>query len=129
MQSKARLYANVLAASLAEAKNGKEIQERMGRLKELLKKRGDLKIAGRVAQEFFKAWQNAKGTQAILVSARRSANGAKEKIGALLEKKGFLVQEEIKPEVIGGLAILLGNELLIDGTIKAKLTKIWSSLQ
>ncbi len=128
MQNKARLYAAVLAASLAKTQSGKEVQERIVRFKEILKKRGDLKIAGRVMQEFSKAWKAAQGTQAVLVSAKRSTNGAKEKISSLLEKKGFHVQEEIRPEVIGGLAILLGAEFLIDGTLRAKLDKMWSSL-
>lgn len=128
MQSKARLYASVLVSAFEGAK-GAEILKRADRFKALLKKRGDLKIAGKVLREFAKAQKAATGKQAVLVSAKRVAKEGREKISALLEKKGYQTEERVAPELIGGLAIILENEILIDGTIQSKLARILSSLR
>ena len=41
-----------------------------------------------------------------------------------LAKKRYIMEEKVDPGVIGGVALYLGNDFVIDGTIRGKLKRI-----
>ena len=123
MQSKMRIYAKVLyevlkGVSLSEQK--KRIQVFKG----ILKKRGDMKISHGILQEFGRLEKEQKGKIGQVVSARALAPSVKTALASKLKSMKFVLQPRIESSVIGGVALFLGKEFLIDNTILARLRKL-----
>ncbi len=128
MQSKARTYAQVMVRALDGASEG-EAAQKVQRLKRLLYKRGDFKHISNILREFARAWDERKGRKAIVVSAQPLAESTKADMQKRLEKSGYTLQERIDPTVIGGTALYLGNDYVIDSTIRGKLQRLSKLLQ
>lgn len=107
-----------------EGKTQKEAEEIVKRLKQLLKRRGDLRLIYQVEKEFIKMEAEKEGVPAEVVTATILSDQARKEIEQSLEKKGFTMRERIEPDLIGGTAIFLGKEQLIDGTIRGRLNRI-----
>lgn len=123
MRKKAKIYASLLVEILKKTPE-KELPHKIRKFKILLKKRGDFKNASTIVQEFQKMWEESKGKVGKVVMAGVLPDRALRDVKHSLQKQGFLYQEEINPKVIGGMALFLGKEFLIDGTIKTKLNTI-----
>ena len=123
MQSKVRIYAKVLhealrGVSLAEQK------KRIRMFKEILKRRGDIKISHGILQEFYRLQKEQKGKVGEVVSAKKLAASVKARLVSNLKSMKFALQDRIDPSLIGGVAVFLGNEFLIDNTILGRLRKL-----
>ena len=123
MQSKVRIYAKVLhealkGVSLAEQK------KRIHTFKEILKKRGDVKISHSILQAFLSLQKEQKGKIGEVVAARQLTPSLKTTFSAILKPIKFVLQDRVDPAVIGGVALFLGKEFLIDNTILARLRKL-----
>lgn len=123
MQSKAKTYALVMVESL-DGVSEKEAAKRVQRLKLLLQKRGDLKLLSKILQEFSRAWKERKGQIGEVVTAEPLSKLTREKIEKSLEGKGYIMKETVEPSIIGGMALFLGRDFLIDGTVRGKLKRI-----
>jgi len=123
MSSKAKTYAHVMVESF-DGLSEKEATKRVKSLKILLQKRGDFKQLSKILQEFSRAWKERKGRVAEAVSAEPLSSKTREKMEKSLKKKGYIMEERIDPSVIGGTALYLGRDYLIDSTIRGKLKRI-----
>lgn len=123
MQSKAKIYAQIMVESFDKLSES-EARERVRMLKVLLLKRGDFKHLSRILQEFSRAWKERKGRVAEAVSAEALSHKAKEKMEKSLKKRGYIMEERVDPQVIGGTALYLGRDYVIDGTVRGKLKRI-----
>jgi len=128
MAKKASLYAKALLKSLDGAPEKKQ-REIAIRFKSLLKKRGDLRYFNSVLQEFLKLWEERKGKVARVVSAKELPSSFAFAMKSALKKKGYQVKEEHSENLIGGVAVFLGNEYLFDNTVKGKLQKLKAVLK
>jgi len=130
MSSKAKTYAQVMVESfdgLPAGRQGlseKEITIRVRRLKILLQKRGDFKQLSKILQEFSRAWKERKGRVAEVVTAEPLSSKVRESLRKSLKEKGYIMEERIDPNVIGGIALYLGRDYMIDGTARGKLKRI-----
>ena len=122
MRNKAKTYAGVMVQSLNGATE-KEAARKIQRLKKLLYKRGDFKQASSILREFSRAWRERDGKIATVVSAEALSGKAKATIEKSLAKSGYVLVDRVDEGVIGGTALYLGNEYVIDGTIKGKLQR------
>ncbi|MBI2098735.1 MAG: F0F1 ATP synthase subunit delta [Candidatus Wildermuthbacteria bacterium] len=132
-QDKAKTYAKVLVETLEDASES-EAKKKVQRFKLMLQKRGDAKYASEILREFAKAWKERKGPIATVVSAESLAPAVRKEMEQSLAKsaiggsasggKKYVVEEKVDKSVIGGIAVLLGNNFLIDGTIRGKLKRI-----
>ncbi|MEK7542088.1 MAG: F0F1 ATP synthase subunit delta [Patescibacteria group bacterium] len=120
---KAKIYARVLLEVL-EGQSRKEIRLLSSRFKELLKKRGDLKYLAQILREFKALEEEKKGKLGEVVTANPLSGVVKSQVQKVLEDKGYQMKERVEPSVIGGQAIFLGKEYLIDGTIRGRLQRI-----
>ena len=102
----------------------KEATERVKSLKILLQKRGDFKQLSKILYEFTRAWKERKGPVAEVVSTEPLSGKVRESMEKSLKKKGYIMEERIDSSVIGGIALYLGRDFLIDGTIRGKLKRI-----
>lgn len=123
MAKKTSLYAKVLVQSFDGASVEKQ-REIAIRFKSLLKKRGDLRRASSVLQEFLKLWEERNGKIARMVSANELPSSIATQMKSMLKKDGYQVKEEQNESLIGGTAVFLGNEYLFDNTVKGKLQKL-----
>ena len=123
MQSKVRVYARVLH----EALKGVSLAEQKKRIcvfKEILKKRGDIKISNGILQEFQRLQKEQGGRVGEVVSGRALAVSARSALTSKLKAMKFVLRDRIDEAVIGGVAVFLGNEFLIDNTILGRLKKL-----
>jgi F0F1-type ATP synthase delta subunit len=123
MQSKVRIYAKVLHESL-KGVSLIEQKKRMHIFKEILKKRGDMKISHGILQEFQKLEREQTGRVAKAISAKHLSPSVKTALVSRLQSMKFTLEDHIDPRVIGGVALFLGKEFLIDNTILARLRKL-----
>lgn len=124
---RARQYATALFDSLKGASE-KEAKELIKNVKPLLKKRGDLRLLPSFLQEFQKLWAQRDGPVARVVSARPLEGKTAESLRHALKKKGFVLKTEVDETVGGGIAVYLGNEHLVDNTIKGRMEKLWQRI-
>lgn len=124
MQSKAKTYGQILKEVLQQVPENKrrEVRERF---RSLLKKRGDLKLLSKALQEFKKLWENREGMLATVIFASAPTEKAREMAEKILTRKGFVYRQEVDSTLIGGTRIFLGNDILIDNTIRGKLQALW----
>ncbi|MDA1337551.1 MAG: F0F1 ATP synthase subunit delta [bacterium] len=123
MAKKTSLYARALVQSLRDVSE-KEQRARVARFKSLLKKRGDLRLLSGVLGEFAKLWEQRNGKIANIVSAKKASPAFLETAGRALKKEGYVAKEEVNELLIGGSAVFLGNEYLIDSSVRGKLHKL-----
>ena len=124
MQNKTRKYAKALASVLEKAESKSEAEKIAKRFKHLLYKRGMVKKSGQILQEFSRILKEKDGREAVVVSALKLESKTKNKIEKNLAEKGYRMEEKVDPSLIGGIALILGNEYLIDGTLKGKLKRL-----
>ncbi|MCH7552292.1 F0F1 ATP synthase subunit delta [Patescibacteria group bacterium] len=121
---KTKMYAKALLEVL-EGKSEKEQKLVAQRLKQLLKKRGDLRLLSAIVKEVESLQQ---GNPAQVVTAFKLSEQARSMVKKYLEQKGFSMQEKVDAHVLGGIAVYLGKEYMIDGTVRGKLQKLWQKI-
>lgn len=123
IQHKTTVYARLLVEALRDA-SPKTVAARVANFKKLLKRANDLKIAGKVVKEFERLWAARDGVVAEVITARPLGSSARKKLESRLKTKGYVLAERIDPRVIGGAALRLGADVLVDGTITNKLQRL-----
>ena len=109
--------------------SAKEAAKRVSILKRVLYKRGDSKHISKILQEFAKAWKERNGKVATVLTVEPLAGKTKKRFEQSLSKKRYIMEEKIDPAAIGGVALFLGSDYVIDGTIKGKLQRLARRLQ
>jgi F0F1-type ATP synthase delta subunit len=127
MQSKAKTYAAIMVEAF-DGLSEKEAAKKVQSVKQLLYKRGDFKMLSKILYEFSRAWRERNGKTATAITAEPLSGKAQKDVRNALEKKGYVAEEKIEPNVLGGMALFLGNNFLIDGTIRGKLKRISNSI-
>lgn len=123
MRNKAKTYAKAMVQAL-DGVSEKEAAKRVSILKRMLYKRGDSKQISKILQEFAHAWKERNGQTATVVTAETLSEKTRMQIEQSLAKKKYIMEEKNDPGVIGGVALYLGNDYMIDGTIRGKLKRI-----
>lgn len=127
-QGKAKTYASAMVKVL-DGVSAKEAAKRVSILKRVLYKRGDSKHISKILQEFAKAWKERNGKVATVLTVEPLAGKTKKRFEQSLSKKRYIMEEKIDPAAIGGVALFLGSDYVIDGTIKGKLQRLARRLQ
>ncbi|TSC56302.1 MAG: hypothetical protein Greene071421_242 [Parcubacteria group bacterium Greene0714_21] len=123
MQNKVRIYGEVLKEVLEKIPEQK-YRSVFQNFKNLLKKRGDLRLLSKAVQEFKTVWENRKGKKGTVVFAKTPSGAMRKTVAKALKRKGFIYEEKIDPRLVGGAEIFLGNDYLIDNSIQGKLASI-----
>ena len=127
MQSKVKLYATLLTEVLDKATE-KQAAEKIARFKVLLKKAGDMQLASKIGKEFEKTWEARRGQKGEIISAAPLSKSVGDAFSRALRKKGYVPEERIQEDVLGGVAVFLGTEELVDNTFAARLQRIQKEL-
>lgn len=128
LYNKVQTYTRAFVSAL-ESVPEKKYPEHVARFLIILKKRGDMKLAGKIFQEFGKAWAR-RGKRALEVISAKQLLEREERVVELFSKEhNFLLTRRIVPEVKGGYALIVNDTTLVDGTIRGKLRKLWQSFR
>ena len=121
-----RRYVKALAGSLAKAKTRKEAVAMLDNFFLLVKRRGDTKFLITCLAEAQKEYK-AKGRKPTeMVSAASLSLASQKKTLSLLKLKGFGAPTwRVNSQLLGGSALFLGNEYLMDGTLREKLHRMF----
>lgn len=123
MHSKAKTYGQVLKEVLQEASKQKR-KTLFQNFKNLLKKRGDLRLLSKAVQEFKRLWENREGKIGTVVFATSPSEKMRKAAAKAFKRQGFVYEEKVDPGLVGGAEIFLGSDYLIDNSIKRKLERI-----
>lgn len=126
MRYSPKQYAKALYESLKEAKED-EVDLVFKNFYGILLRNNDLKIINKIIEKIEEIDKEKRGVVEVEVTgAKEIDKDLVSKLRNLIGKKAE-IQEKVDPSLIGGLKIQI-NDLLIDGSIKAKLNKLKRSL-
>ncbi len=121
-----RRYARALAGSLTEAATRKEALSMLDNFFSLVKRRGDTKFLRTILIEVQKEYEVKGRKVAEMVSAAPLSSTEQKKTLSLLKLKGFCAPTwRVNPQLLGGSALFLENEYLMDGTLREKLHRMF----
>lgn len=123
VQNKTKKISEALV-SVFDGVGEEEAKDRAKRFKKLILKWGMTKETSEILKRFSRDWRERNGKIATVLSHEPLSSEAKQKIEESLKKNNYTFEEKIDKSVIGGVSLSLGNEYLIDGTIKGKLKKL-----
>ncbi len=129
MQNRSKKYADAMVEILKIAEGEDEIKKKAQKLKSLLEKRGDIKLTGDILREFYKGWKTRNGQIAKLITAKKMPEKSVRQIKTGVESKGYILEEMVEPDLIGGAKLFLGNHYLIDSSFKGKLLRLEKVIQ
>ncbi len=119
-------YAQALYDSLKDVKEG-EIDLIFKNFYSILLRNNDLKLINKIIGKIEEIDKEERGVVEVEVTgAKEIDKDLVSKLRNLIGKKAE-IKEKVDPGLIGGLKIQI-NDLLIDGSIKAKLNKLKRSL-
>jgi len=123
MRYNPKQYAQALYESLREVKDADLV---FRNFYNLLVRNNDLKLLSKIIEKIEEIDKEERGAVEIkIASTKKLEQEIIEKLRKLI--KNAEIKEEIDPSLIGGLKIQIGD-LLIDGSIRAKLNKLRQSL-
>jgi len=123
MRYNPKQYAQALYESLREVKDADLV---FRNFYNLLVRNNDLKLLSKIIEKIEEIDKEERGVVEVkLASTKKLEQEIIEKLRKLI--KNAEIKEEIDPSLIGGLKIQIGD-LLIDGSIKAKLNKLRQGL-
>jgi len=126
MKYSPKQYAQALYDSLKDVKEG-EIDLIFKNFYSILLRNNDLKLINKIIEKIEEIDKEERGVVEVEVTgAKEIDKDLVSKLRNLIGKKAE-IQEKVDPGLIGGLKIQI-NDLLIDGSIKAKLNKLKRSL-
>src|SRR3989344_8710695 len=120
MPSKTRTYTQILL-SIASEGSGDDFREKAKQFLQLLRRRGDFRLIGKILREFERRWEATKGKTATVVAREPLSGSVRIIIERELKNRGYALKEVVNPEVKDGMAVFLGKEYFIDGTVKGRL--------
>ena len=127
MKYPAHIYAKALAEVIAAAKRetGREQDEVVKRFIELVRKNGDEAHLRKLVEEAARFVRGKSGVRKITIETARPLGPAQRKALQSFIKPGDVVEEEIDPELVAGVKIILNDEVQFDGSLKGKLDTLF----
>jgi len=120
-------YAKALDAVLAEKKNDAERETAARKFLAFVERNGDegrlrviLEAASRLARE-------KRGVREVVIASARPLSKAQEKMLAQFVKPHDAVSYAVDPALVAGVKIVVNDETQFDGTLKAKLEKLFNA--
>ena len=119
-------YAQALASALRNAKTKTQAALMLRNFVALVKRSGDTRLIKAVLLEAQLIYEAKGKKRAEIVSASLVSKTLQNRMKHVLGTKGFgtlAMRQDAK--LLGGSALFLGNEYLIDGTLREKLRRIF----
>jgi len=118
-------YAKALAEVVGEAK-GEAAQKAARNFIGLIRKNGDEARLRKILEEAARLLRGKHGIRKLTLEAARPLGKAQRELLKPFIKAGDVVEEEIDPELIAGVRIIVDDEQQFDGSLRGKLDKLFS---
>lgn len=130
MKYPAHIYAKALAAIIADAeKRDVKDQDRIVQnFIALVRKNGDEPHIRKLVEEAARMARGKAGLRKVTVESARPLGAAQRKTVGRFMKAGDIVEEEVDPELVAGMRIIINDEMQFDGSLKGKLDKLFGAL-
>ena len=123
MKYSAKQYATALYESLSEAKPSQQ-DAVIKSFAQILVKNYDRSLFSKIAMQLKKLERSHAGSHEVVVtSARPLEVSVLKQIGEKVGKNSR-IKEVIDPWVLGGMKVLINDELVIDGTYRARIGRM-----
>ncbi len=129
MKFGANLYAKALAQAVKGATGlSKEDMDAMAkRVAEMVEKNGDTAEFSKIVEAAEKLIREQNGDRKITLTSARPLGDAAKALLASIAKPGDTVEQAIDPSLLAGLKVLIDDETQFDGSLKAKLEKMFGN--
>ncbi|MCL4405495.1 MAG: F0F1 ATP synthase subunit delta [Patescibacteria group bacterium] len=128
MKYPAHIYATALAKAIAAAPSEKAEQIAKNFIS-LVQRNGDASSLRKILEETSRYVRRDSGIRKVTIESARELSAQNKKEIAKFVKPGDIVVENINPELVAGVRVIIDDELQLDETLKGKLDKIFSDIQ
>lgn len=120
----------ILLYEITKGLDKDKIKVKIGQFIKLLAKNNNLSLIDKIIEKFTIYEKKKRGIQEIeLVSSRPINNEVRKQLNNIFKKGGEVeIKEKIDPSLLGGIVLRIGD-LMIDGSIKRKLSALNSKLK
>src|SRR3989344_5780051 len=126
MKYSPRQYAQAIYAALEREKE-KQRPESWKKILLILRRNGDMNKLPAILRSFEKVYLEEEGLQKVEIETVSPLGSDLEKeIKNVLGKK-LLLNKKINPKLLAGLTIMINDEILIDGSAKRRLDRIFAA--
>jgi F0F1-type ATP synthase delta subunit len=91
----------------------------------LVRRNGDEARLMKILTEASRISRGKDGSRQVIVESARKLSTSQEKIIHQFMKPGDIVEYETNPDLVAGIKITVNDEIQFDGTMKAKLDKLF----
>ncbi len=125
MKHPAHFYAKALAeAASAPDAEGRAIAKNFA---ELLARNGDEALARKILEEASRYARGKSGIRKVAIGSARPLTPAQRKALAPILRPGDVVVEEVIPDLIAGVRVIVDDEMLFDGSLRGRLDAIFKN--
>ncbi len=129
MKYPAHIYAKALAEVIVatQGKSGAAQDAIVARFIALVRRNGDESHLRKLVEEAARFVRGKRGVRKVTIATARPLSAAQRKVFQELIKSGDVVEEQMNPELVAGVRIMINDELQFDGSLKGKLDKLLMS--
>lgn len=129
MKYPAHIYARALAGVIAEVKGRSEKEQDaiVAHFIALVRKSGDEAHLRKIVEEAARFVRGKSGVRKVTIETARLPGAAQRKALQHFIKSGDVVEENIDPELVAGVKIIVNDEQQLDGSLKGKLDKLFGN--
>jgi F0F1-type ATP synthase delta subunit len=128
MRYPAHIYARALA-EVVETTKPEDTDLVVRNFLDMVRKNGDEIHLEKILEETARFARKNGGIRKIVVESARELSSRNRKEIAGFTKPGDVMVENINPELIAGIRVVINDELQLDGTLKGKLDKVFENIQ
>lgn len=127
MRYPTHIYAKALA-EVIETSKPEDTDKIVKNFMNLIQKNGDEVHMEKILEETTRFTRKSSGIRKIVVESARELSPRNREGVATFTKPGDVVVENIKPDLVAGIRIIIDDETQLDGTLKGKLDKVFANI-
>jgi F-type H+-transporting ATPase subunit delta len=132
MKVSVKKYAYALANALKDETDVNTVNQRVSNFLQILKKKGELNILKDFITTFKKIWRKENNMIKVEVTLPKELNESEEtELKSQLEKslnKEVIIEKKINPKVLGGMKLVIEDEIILDNTLTNRLSNLKRSI-
>ncbi len=125
MKYPTHIYAKALAEVVTDPKKKNE-GEIIRNFLALIGKNGDEAHLPKIIEEASRLAREKSGTRKVTIASARPLKESQKEYLRHFKEKNDLIEERIVPDLIAGIKVTVNDELQFDGTLKAKLDRMFN---
>jgi len=122
---KAKQYAKALHSSLSQANNPEDIQNITNLFGEILKSNNDLRLWPHISRYLLHLMKKGHELQTVNIISAKPLREDQQKLIEDEFPKYAEFKYEIMPDIIGGIKIIINDELKIDASLATRINSIF----